>query len=176
MAEPESNPAQHLQWQRCQHPALDRPQLQQQPSKCRHVHNECSWGHGWSRVAWLLAAVCLLTRPVMPEVIYRVDPLGKCFVLFSFFAFPFYFVHISATSTCRNSRRFCVLSAAITVRYRSDHSAPPAGMLWRFLANARQMQAPSYPTHTASSLLDELIWRFPATRYTYIYIFIVEYI
>ncbi|XP_030239805.1 protein eva-1 isoform X3 [Drosophila navojoa] len=76
MAEPEPNPAQHLQWQRCQHPALDRPQLQQQPSKCRHVHNECSWGHGWSRVAWLLAAVCLLTRPVMPEVIYRVDPLA----------------------------------------------------------------------------------------------------
>ncbi|XP_017874613.1 PREDICTED: uncharacterized protein LOC108621674 isoform X1 [Drosophila arizonae] len=76
MAEPDPNPAQHLQWQRCQHPALDRPQLQQQPSKCRHVHNECSWGHGWSRVAWLLAAVCLLTRPVMPEVIYRVDPLA----------------------------------------------------------------------------------------------------
>lgn len=36
-------------------------------------------------MAWLLAVVCLLTRPVMPEVIYRVDPLGKCFVLFSLF-------------------------------------------------------------------------------------------
>ncbi|XP_064550234.1 uncharacterized protein LOC135436535 isoform X3 [Drosophila montana] len=69
MAEPEPNPAQHLQRQR-----QPRPQIQ--PSKCRHVRSQCSWGHSWSRVAWLLAAVCLLTRPVMPEVIYRVDPLA----------------------------------------------------------------------------------------------------
>ncbi|EDW67838.1 uncharacterized protein [Drosophila virilis] len=69
MAEPEPNPAQHLQRQR-----QPRPQIQ--PSKCRHVRSPCSWGRSWSRVAWLLAAVCLLTRPVMPEVIYRVDPLA----------------------------------------------------------------------------------------------------
>ncbi|XP_034114842.1 protein eva-1-like isoform X4 [Drosophila albomicans] len=76
MAESQPNPAQHLQRQ--------RPQLQLQHqlrlhhgSKCRHVHCENSWSVvGWRRFAWLLAVVCLLTRPVMPEVIYRVDPLA----------------------------------------------------------------------------------------------------
>ncbi|XP_060647626.1 protein eva-1-like isoform X2 [Drosophila nasuta] len=76
MAESQPNPAQHLQRQ--------RPQLQFQHqlrlhhgSKCRHVHCENSWSVvGWRRFAWLLAVVCLLTRPVMPEVIYRVDPLA----------------------------------------------------------------------------------------------------
>lgn len=133
MAEPEPNPAQHLQRQR-----QPRPQIQ--PSKCRHVRSPCSWGRSWSRVAWLLAAVCLLTRPVMPEVIYRVDPLGKCFVLF----FLLFFLYISATSTCRNSRRFCVLSAAITVPCRRyPHPCTLKWVLRRFLANARQMHSPT---------------------------------
>ncbi|XP_023035943.1 uncharacterized protein LOC6650955 isoform X2 [Drosophila willistoni] len=36
----------------------------------------CSWS-SWSKVvAWWLVVLCLLTRPVMPEVIYRVDPLA----------------------------------------------------------------------------------------------------
>ncbi|BFF88917.1 uncharacterized protein DMAD_07795 [Drosophila madeirensis] len=50
------------------------------PPRWRHVQwvcsCQCSWNHVWSRTALLLAAVCLLTRPVMPEVIYRVDPLA----------------------------------------------------------------------------------------------------
>lgn len=102
------NPAQHLQWQ--QHRLslpLPRPPTTQaglQASKCRHVQYECScscsgsWMWSWRRLAWLLAVVCLLTRPVMPEVIYRVDPLGKCFVLFSLF-------RISTTETARAKNR-----------------------------------------------------------------------
>ncbi|XP_034484448.1 uncharacterized protein LOC117789526 [Drosophila innubila] len=83
MAKSQHNPTQHLQWQqRRQY----QPQHQPQPltrtlpliltGKCRHVHYESSWSAGWRRFAWLLAVVCLLTRPVMPEVIYRVDPLA----------------------------------------------------------------------------------------------------
>ncbi|XP_034138409.1 uncharacterized protein LOC117590144 isoform X2 [Drosophila guanche] len=59
------------------------PQIEQDrsgPPRWRHVHWvcswQCSWNHVCSRTALLLAAVCLLTRPVMPEVIYRVDPLA----------------------------------------------------------------------------------------------------
>ncbi|XP_022214357.2 uncharacterized protein LOC111068892 isoform X2 [Drosophila obscura] len=51
-----------------------------EPPRWRHVQwvcsCPCSWNHVWSRTALFLAAVCLLTRPVMPEVIYRVDPLA----------------------------------------------------------------------------------------------------
>ncbi|EDW37964.1 GL12345 [Drosophila persimilis] len=64
-------------------PALP-PQIEQDrsgPPRWRHVQLvcscPCSWNHVWSRTALFLAAVCLLTRPVMPEVIYRVDPLGR---------------------------------------------------------------------------------------------------
>ncbi|XP_026851061.1 uncharacterized protein LOC6594664 isoform X3 [Drosophila persimilis] len=63
-------------------PALP-PQIEQDrsgPPRWRHVQLvcscPCSWNHVWSRTALFLAAVCLLTRPVMPEVIYRVDPLA----------------------------------------------------------------------------------------------------
>ncbi|XP_002137895.4 uncharacterized protein [Drosophila pseudoobscura] len=59
------------------------PQIEQDrsgPPRWRHVQLvcscPCSWNHVWSRTALFLAAVCLLTRPVMPEVIYRVDPLA----------------------------------------------------------------------------------------------------
>ncbi|XP_017144321.1 uncharacterized protein LOC108157024 isoform X1 [Drosophila miranda] len=59
------------------------PQIEQDrsgPPRWRHVQLvcscPCSWHHVWSRTALFLAAVCLLTRPVMPEVIYRVDPLA----------------------------------------------------------------------------------------------------
>ncbi|XP_032596045.1 uncharacterized protein LOC6567209 isoform X2 [Drosophila grimshawi] len=74
MAEPEPNPARHLQRQHWQCYATCLPQPQS--SKCRHVHYQSSWGRSWSRIAWFLTVVCLLTRPVMPEVIYRVDPLA----------------------------------------------------------------------------------------------------
>ncbi|KAH8310399.1 hypothetical protein KR044_001118 [Drosophila immigrans] len=84
MAEAQPKSAQHLQQQQLQlqSPSQPHPQSQCQlllhASKCRHVHCENSWSAvgGWRRFAWLLAVVCLLTRPVMPEVIYRVDPLA----------------------------------------------------------------------------------------------------
>ncbi|XP_017848223.1 uncharacterized protein LOC108603701 isoform X4 [Drosophila busckii] len=95
MAKREAMPAQHLQRQRQrrQHQLQTHTQQQQQTesSKCWHVlrcrrfsfsysynssSSSSSWSCGCRRVAWLLAVVCLLTRPVMPEVIYRVDPLA----------------------------------------------------------------------------------------------------
>ncbi|XP_034661608.1 uncharacterized protein LOC117897080 isoform X2 [Drosophila subobscura] len=59
-------------------PPLQIEQERSGPPRWRHVQCscQCSWNHVWSRTALLLAAVCLLTRPVMPEVIYRVDPLA----------------------------------------------------------------------------------------------------